>query len=202
MDSMIPLPTRIAHRRRFAFLTLSLLLAMGLLTGCPADEPEDQDVGIDEFDVEEGDTDLDEEDPDQDEDPDNQDSNCVLELETSTGLVLAETREDPIEAETRPLICWTVPEGAALPEADAGWTLRVEREEFAGTEIIANLHWYLEEGIPPELTQLPYGDCPEEVDTCTEARDLTAGTYFLHLFDAGRPDGLAASLVFVVEEAD
>ncbi len=146
------------------------------------DAGNDQDVHTDDTGP---DTDTNNEDPE----------DCVLELELDDGLVIADTREDPLSADSIPLICWHVPDGKTLPDADDGWKIRVEREENAGGE---QVEWRTV-GLDVALREIIYGDCTVDADECTDAADLYPGTYFVHVLDPGNPVGLAGSLVFDVE---
>jgi hypothetical protein len=192
-------------------LYFTLILTALFTTACAEDDPvtdnDAPDTGIvDEADAD-GDTNGDERDigvaqdahtddagPDtdtNDEDPED----CVLELELDDGLIIADTREDPLDADSFPLICWHVPDGKTLPDADDGWKVRVEREENAGGE---QVEWRTV-GLDVALREITYGDCSVDADECTDAADLYPGSYFVHVLDPGNPAGLAGSLVFDVE---
>ncbi len=125
------------------------------------------------------------------------DEDCTLELNLSDGLIVAQTWEESVDAQSQPLICWSVPQNAVLPDEEDGWEIRVEREENAGAPI-DGLEWYVD-GYSSTAVEIRYGDCEGEADQCSEATPLTAGTYFLHIIDPGDSHGLAASLVFDVE---
>ncbi len=120
---------------------------------------------------------------------------CTVTLELSDGLILAKTWPTPIEANSRPLICWTLPEGAA-PAVQDGWDLVVEREETASGEL-ETAEWYAT-GVPAETRQIHYASCDQAAD-CSTAADLAAGNYFIHILEANQPTGYAASLVITVE---
>lgn len=197
-----------------------VVLALGLTAACADDEDpgesQEPDTGVEEDvtgddisddvgdddgdagtspDADEGDEDADAGDDTGPDDVVEVDEDCTLELVLSTGLIVAESWETPLSAGQLPRICWEVPQDATLPDPGAGWKIRVERSENAGSE---NFAWRVR-GYAPEFLEIGYGECPDGVQECTEAHDLAPGSYFVHVFDDGDPTGLAGSLVVEVQ---
>ena len=206
-----------------ARLMIALMIIALLVAGCSEDEASNGDVAPDAGNVEDVEEEFDDvgsaEDVEGDDDaggdsgPDSDtaglddvdsgengtvDEDCTLELRLSDGIILAQTWEEPIDAQSQPLICWEIPDNGVLPDEDDGWEIRVEREENAGAPIDA-LDWFVD-GYPSTAVEIRYGDCEGEAEQCSEATPLTTGTYFLYIIDPGDSHGLAGSLVFDVEQ--
>jgi hypothetical protein len=119
---------------------------------------------------------------------------CEVTVELKTGIAVATTQVAPISAGSAPVICWTVPDGEALP-GEAGWLVRVEREENAG----GTAEWLVDGGVPSSHRSIVYGECPDGVTTCGTANTLAAGSHFFSVWDDGDAMGLAGSTVVTVQ---